>query len=95
MSIQIDLPAEWETRLRDEAASQGQDPAEYAADLLKRLFVLQELEALKNRKPPQSLDELKPRVPTPPGRSWIESIAGQWPGDESDEEIERILEEMS
>ena len=43
----------------------------------------------------QSLADLKPRIPTSPGKSWLEAIVGQWPGDESDEEIERILKEIS
>src|SRR5207248_9319524 len=95
MTLEIDFPPELEARLREEAARQGQDAAHYVRDLVKRQLVMRELEALKHRKPPQSLADLKPRIPTPPGKSWLEAIVGQWPGDESDEEIERILKEIS
>jgi len=95
MSIQIELPEGWETRLREEAAEHGQEMGPYVSDFLKRQLLIRELDALKNRKPPQSLDEIKPRVPSPPGTTWIESIRGQWPGDETDEEIANALEEMS
>jgi hypothetical protein len=95
MTIQLDLPPKMEARLQEEAARQGQDAADYVKALVKRQLVLRELEALKDRKPPQSLADLKPRIPTPPGTTWIESIRGQWPGDETDEEINRALEEMS
>jgi len=33
---------------------------------------------------PQSLDELRPRVPPPPGITAMQFIRGQWPGDETD-----------
>ena len=102
MTIQVDLPGHLEARLREEAAEQGQDAAEqgqdaaeYVSELVKRQLVMKELEALKHRKPPQTLADLKPRSPTPPGTTWLEAIRGQWPGDESDEEIERALKEMS
>lgn len=95
MTLQIELPPETEERLRDEAARHGQNAADYVRDLVKRQLVMQELEALKDRKPPQSVADLQPRVPTPPGTTWLEALRGQWPGGESDEEIERALKEMS
>lgn len=95
MSIQIDLPPEWEARLREEAARQGKDAGRYVSDLLKRQLVAQELDALQDRKPPQSVDDLQPRIPPPPGKSWLEAVVGEWPGDESDHEVQRILEEIS
>jgi hypothetical protein len=95
MSIEIDLPPEWEARLREEAARHGQEAPDYASDLVKRQLVLRELEALKERKPPQSLADLQPRIPAPPGTTWLESLRGQWPGDETDEEIDRALDELS
>ena len=52
-------------------------------------------EALKNRERPRSVEELKPRIPSPPGTTWLAQVWGQWPGDESDEEIFKALEEMS
>src|SRR5438067_2144729 len=95
MTIQVDRPGHLEARLREEAAQQGQDAAEYISELVKRQLVMKELEALRKRKPPQTLADLKPRLPTPSGTMWLEAIRGQWPGDESDEEIERILKEIS
>jgi hypothetical protein len=95
MSIQIELPDLWEAQLRQEAAENGQELDAYVSELFERQLVMRELEALKHRKPPQTLADLKPRIPTPPGTTWLESIRGQWPGNESDAEVERILEEMS
>jgi len=43
---------------------------------------------------PQSLDELKPRVPPPPGMNAMQFIRGQWPGDETEEELLASLKEM-
>lgn len=93
MALQIDLSGEMEARLREEASRQGQDASEYVQQFVRRQFVLRDLEALKDRKLPQSLADLKPRVP-PPGENWQEGVVSQWPGDESDEEIERLLQEM-
>lgn len=95
MSLVINLPAAWEEQLRAEAAEAGQEPEEYVSELLKRQLVLRELEALKRRKPPQSLADLNAKRLAPLGQSWIAGIVGKWPGKESDEEIERLLEEMS
>jgi hypothetical protein len=95
MSVQIDLPPEWESQLREEARRRGVDVGLLAGEILARQLITDELAALKNRVPPKSLDDLKPRVPVPAGVSWIHSIAGQWPGDESDEEFERAVAEMS
>ena len=36
---------------------------------------------------PQSLDELKPRREPPPGKTAMEMIQGQWPGEETTEEL--------
>ena len=44
---------------------------------------------------PCTLSELRPRNPLPPGESGFGRIFGQWPGDETDEEIVAALEEMS
>ncbi len=51
----------------------------------------EELAALKNRRIPQSLDEMTPRVPTPPGMTAMQMIRGQWPGDETEEELLALL----
>jgi uncharacterized protein (DUF433 family) len=39
--------------------------------------------------------QIQPLNPAPPGSNWLEQIRGQWPGDETDEEIEKALEELS
>jgi hypothetical protein len=36
-----------------------------------------------------------PRRPLPPGKTFSEVVAGHWPGDETDEEINAALEELS
>ncbi len=51
-------------------------------------------EEVKNWRTPQSLDELKPRVPPPPGMTAMEFIRGKWPGDETEEELLATLKEM-
>ena len=38
---------------------------------------------------------LKPARPLPPGKTLDDVVRGSWPGDESDEEINRALEELS
>ena len=95
MTLQIELPSALERQLEEEAARSGQEAGEYVVSLVERQLQIKALEALKHRKPPQTLADVKPRVTTPPGQNWLESIRGQWPGDETDEEIERLLEEIS
>ena len=95
MTLLIELPDEIEKRLLEEAARQGQDAADYVSELVKHQLALRELELLRDRKPPQSLADLKPRIPTLPGTTWLESIRGEWPGEESGGEVERLLQEMS
>lgn len=51
-------------------------------------------EGLKNWRTPQSLEELKPRVPPPPGMTAMQFIEGQWPGDETEEELLATLKAM-
>ena len=36
---------------------------------------------------PQSLEELKPRRQPPPGKTAIQMIQGQWPGEETTEQL--------
>ncbi|MDQ2799292.1 MAG: hypothetical protein M3Y13_06580 [Armatimonadota bacterium] len=51
-------------------------------------------EEIKNWRTPQSLDELKPRVPPPPGMTAMQFIEGKWPGDETEEELLATLKSM-
>ena len=55
-----------------------------------------------NRTPEQILVDreaamkyLKPARPLPPGKTLDDVVCGTWPGDETDEEINRALEELS
>ncbi len=95
MTIQLELTSEMDSRVQEQAASLGQDAAAYISGLVRQELIWRELGALRDRNAPQRLADLKPRIPTPPGANWLESIRGQWPGDESDEEIESALARMS
>ena len=44
---------------------------------------------------PHSLADLQPRIPPPPGSNGMAQIIGQWPGDETDEQIQAALDELS
>ncbi len=55
-----------------------------------------------NRTPEQVLADraeamkyLKPARPLPPGKTLDDMVCGSWPGDETDEEVNRALEELS
>jgi len=37
----------------------------------------------------------RPARPLPPGKTWIDMVVGQWPGDETDEEIFEALRKLS
>jgi hypothetical protein len=64
-------------------------------DLALPLPTPEEIHAeLRAWRTPQSLDELRPRVPPPPGMTAMQFIRGQWPGDETEEELLASLEEM-
>ncbi len=49
---------------------------------------------LKDRRVPQSLDELKPRKQPPPGKTAMEMVIGKWPGDETEEELLAALKAL-
>ena len=83
----ITLTPDIEQALREEAARQNTTPDQLATQNLVAAF--------KNRRVPQTLDELKPLREPPPGKTPMEMIYGRWPGDETDEEIERRLEDLS
>ncbi len=52
-------------------------------------------EDMKNWRTPQSLDELKPRVQPPPGKTIRDMLPREpWPGDETDEELLAALKAM-
>lgn len=69
-------------------------------DLLPDLFAAERnrdmmLEELKNHRVPQSLDELKPRIQPPPGKTIRDMLSNDpWPGEETDEELLTALKAM-
>lgn len=90
MTITLDLKPEEEQELREEAGRQGATLDDFAQQALMEKLIA----GLKNRRIPQSLDEIKPRRLPPPGKTAMEMIVGQWPGDETDEELLAALKAM-
>ena len=87
MTLTIALP---ET---EEAARLGVTPEDLAKQAMRTL-----IDGLKNQRIPQSLDELKPRCLPPPGKTAMHMVYQQLVDDEddvSDEEVRRVLEELS
>lgn len=91
MTITLNVEPKTEAELHDEAARRGVTLEEMTQQALMRTLI----EGLKNQPVPQSLDELKPRRLPPPGKTAMEMVTGQWPGDETDEQVNRALEELS
>lgn len=86
----ITLTPEMEQALQDEAAKQGKTPEQLAMEAM--------LAGLRDRRIPQSLDELAPRKPLPPGKTLKDVLADfstEYPSDETDEEVQRALEALS
>ena len=94
MTLTIELPDMDEAAWKAEAARLGLTPDEMlrqaAAEKMDALIA-----GLKDRRIPQSLDELKPRRLPPPGKTAMQMVYQQLPAEESDEEIRRVLEELS
>jgi len=95
-----DLLAGVGAALAREAAEQGTTPERLALDELRRLFPEADapaldldaaLAALRGRLVPQSLSEMAPRIPTPPGETAIGLMQERWPGEESEEELLALL----
>ncbi len=93
MTLTIELPETEEAAWNAEAARLGVTPEELfrqaAAEKMQALIA-----GLKDRRIPQSLDEIKPRRLPPPGKTAMQMIVGQWPGDETDEELQAALKAM-
>ena len=93
MTLTIELPDTDEAAWNAEAAKLGLTPDEMlqqaAAEKMEALIA-----GLKDRRIPQSLDELKPRLLPPPGKTAMQMIVGKWPGDETDEELQAALKAM-
>ena len=90
MTVTLELTPEMEAALKEEAARQGVTPEELAKQAMMETLIA----GLKDRRIPQSLDELKPRRLPPPGKTVWDMIVGQWPGDETDEELQAALKAM-
>ena len=86
MTITLDLTPQVEQEIQEAAERQGVTVEALAAALIADL---------RHRPMPQSLDDLKPRVPPPPGKTALQMVVGQWPGDETDEQVNKALEELS
>jgi hypothetical protein len=95
MTLTLDFSPEVAEQLRQEAARRGQETGQYVKDLVEGQVRLQALQALEERKPPQSLAELKPRIPPPAGSNGLDQVIGQWPGEETDDEIQAALDAIS
>ncbi len=90
MTLTISLPKEDEDAWKEEAERLG-----LTLEGLTQQAVMEKLIAgLKDRRVPQSLDEIQPRRLPPPGKTAIEMIIGQWPGEETDEELQAALKAM-
>jgi hypothetical protein len=94
MAITIELPAVIEEMLRDEAARSGQAIGEYVSALAQELLFVQAVRVRSERTRPQTLEDLKPRIPPPPGSNGLALVFGQWPGDETAEDLLAALKEM-
>lgn len=93
MTLTIELPETDEAAWNAEAARLGVTPEElFRQAAREKMQAL--LAGLKDRRIPQSLDELRPRRLPPPGKTAMQMIVGQWPGDETDEELQAALKAM-
>lgn len=97
MILTIELPEMEEAAWKEEAARLGVTPEElFRQAAREKMQAL--LAGLKDRRVPQSLDEIKPRRLPPPGKTAMQMVYQQLVDDEddvSDEEVRRALEELS
>ena len=86
----ITLAPEQEKALQEEAEREGKTPEQLAMEAM--------IAGLRNRRIPQSLDELAPRKPLPPGKTikdMIESLPRpEWTEEETDEKLLEALKAM-
>ena len=90
MTITIELPETEEAAWKEEAERLGLTPE----GLIRQAVMEKLIAGLKNQRIPQSLDEIKPRRLPPPGKTAMQMVVGQWPGDETDEELQAALKAM-
>ncbi len=93
MTVTLELTPELEEVLKEEAARQGVTPESLSEQAKMQVLIA----GLKHRRIPQSLDEIKPRRLPPPGKTAMQMVYQQLVDDEddvSDEEVQRVLEEL-
>lgn len=90
MTITLELTPGMEAALTEAAVRQGVTPEGLTEQ--EKMDAL--IAGLKDRPVPQTLAELKPRRLPPPGKTAMDMIVGQWPGDETDAELQAALKAM-
>ena len=94
MTITIEIPAAVEEILREEAAWNGHAIGEYMSALAQELLFVHAVGTLRERNRSQTVEDLKPRIPPPPGSNGMALVFGRWPGDETTEELLVALKGM-
>lgn len=90
MTVTLNLKPAFERELRELAARRGETLDEVAQGVVEGMLV-----DLKNRHVPQSLDELKPHVLPPPGKTIKDMLPTEpWPGEETDQELLAALKAL-
>lgn len=90
MTVTLNLKPAFERELRELAARRGETLDELAQGVVEGM-----LADLKNRPVPQSLDELKPRVLPPSGKTIKDMLPTEpWPGEETDQELLAALKAL-
>ena len=106
MSIVIELPQDVEERLRKQAESKKLSVDGYIVDLIEqdrpRNPLDSAIDAMTYRTPAEKeamrselLSRSRPASPLPPGKTLEDVVLGSWPGEESDQEIDAALKELS
>jgi hypothetical protein len=86
----LSLETYLEELAQEDAAETSPSPLELA---VKRLTSRTEEQILADRE--RILATARPGRPLPEGKTLEDVVAGTWPGDETDEEIHQMLEELS
>lgn len=105
-TLQISIPDELESRLRALATERGISVEDLLLQIAEHEFPtpLGEVDAVTRATPPVVDAEIEaararlltaPVRPLPPGKDFLETIQGLWPGTETDEQIREALERMS
>jgi hypothetical protein len=90
MTLILEIPKAEETAWEAEAERLGLTLADFTRQAIMEKLIA----GLKHQRIPQSLDEIKPRRLPPTGKTAMQMVVGQWPGDETDEELQAALKAM-